>query len=1038
MLSDDEFFTDESLLAAIEERAKNYGIDIPSQPELPVENILFALKPAHYSLEDFHTYMNLLFDCYWGKSAKGDAHKALRAACIPKMIFFCLNASLKAKDLNFLFEYIIKVKPLSAIPTDATGESLVHGKLLSHFTPEDYDKIVSYIDSARKRFKKQLSVLEGVFDETPLRARLGPLLDIDGTFSWKAAALNVYPQMRSSILKTIKKIPSNDYVDDDDDEVDDDVARAFDYDYLYSGDISSTFIAYVKEVLAKSPNEFFASYAFLGQSSCMGKSRLLRTRMETNDTAIFLVYINCRLVDGEGFPKFDHSSLRFVARLLNITTEYNMTRTLFSFLSLAFKSIGSFDSNGRFMMNKEPKSYTIDDLKINLDRVVYGTEAFNPEEVGKMINNMYWLDTKTSVLKKVLPIIAFDEASCFIDQEFFEDERDRNNRKLAGIRKVESSDAVMATSVESKLVGKGPVSENAGKRDHDMGIEKLNTFRLIRRVLNRRKSRLWNCLFVFAGTNTRLGNFVPNKLMSGSTRNGFGLNDSRNTDINLFPPFIFCETWSIFAREFNCLPSSIEDWNAYVCSNVFKFHIVNYGRPIWGAMMHAALKILRASTEEGSERLTLEDFLSKISLGPILDNIEQLANHKLGYSTTSSELERVEYAIAIICLTAYSGRYQGEMTSKLVEKRMALLTDYRSASGRTRITYPSEPVLSLAALKILKDHACLIFEDLTKFSDFLFGDIGDIGEFIVCTLFLLATPEMSLNTPYCSAREFLFNIVGPQQMSDLENDKNPNTRKILKGKICLSHFRKYREFLGSPLEYLQFAVLLHCGFYCPNGFRGVDAVIPVILEDGKLGMINTQAKSLCVELDKTKLTSILKGLADSADCSIPHLDIIVNISPFSRNIIEIGKNIFDPNETTTILIEGLRGGFEEVHSKYQGGLDAAIQHMTFVGRYEKSPDCEKVPYFPFTENIDSHYKVLSKRYPFNHLSDIELNYVDTMGQALSYSKLSNVCASKDASLDIMEDNTEEYPSKKLKQRQENEAMRGSRETSVETDVHNEQ
>ena len=157
MSSDDEFVDDESLFAAIEERANKYRIDIPLLPKPPAINIIFALKPATYPLVDFHTYMNFLFRCFSGKFERDYPHTLLRAACLPKRVFFCLDDSFKVDDLNFLFKEIIGVSPLQAIPSSGTGESLVLGKLANHFTPGNYEKIISYINSARKSFEEQLS-----------------------------------------------------------------------------------------------------------------------------------------------------------------------------------------------------------------------------------------------------------------------------------------------------------------------------------------------------------------------------------------------------------------------------------------------------------------------------------------------------------------------------------------------------------------------------------------------------------------------------------------------------------------------------------------------------------------------------------------------------------------------------------------------------------------------------------------------------------------------------------------------------------------
>jgi hypothetical protein len=145
-------------------------------------------------------------------------------------------------------------------------------------------------------------------------------------------------------------------------------------------------------------------------------------------------------------------------------------------------------------------------------------------KVESMISNMYFMDGIHK--KKVIPIFAFDEATCLVKNE-------------VGVNCLDSDDYV---------------------RSNGIGRHVLNTFLLIIGVLHTDKTFLWNCPFLFAGTNTKLGNFLPWKFN--------GDDDALSHGQSLFDPFILTDTWNINAREYNCDPTRITNWKTYVCSTL--------------------------------------------------------------------------------------------------------------------------------------------------------------------------------------------------------------------------------------------------------------------------------------------------------------------------------------------------------------------------------------------------------------------------------------------------------------------------------------
>ena len=219
--------------------------------------------------------MNMLFSCYSGKSTKGYDHTWLRAACHRKMVFFC-DASFNSQDLNFLFRDIIVVYPLIDLSPDHTGHTLVQGKLSSHFSPEDNRKIRAYLDSSRLEFVTQLNILHAWMD---VNRKVAILLGLPSNFSFENASEIVYPNIQeiSPLESDLLEIAYHNNT----------AMTAFEQGYLYDYEISKWFIDYVKYVRKQNMFSFFAGYAFLGQSSCMGKSRLLNIPLETEDVRFF-------------------------------------------------------------------------------------------------------------------------------------------------------------------------------------------------------------------------------------------------------------------------------------------------------------------------------------------------------------------------------------------------------------------------------------------------------------------------------------------------------------------------------------------------------------------------------------------------------------------------------------------------------------------------------------------------------------------------------------------------------------------------------
>ena len=775
-----------------------------------------------------------------------------------------------------------------------------------------------------------------------MRAKLESLLNLQGGFSWKEAAIKVYPVL--GVGNRVMNQGGIPYI-----------ADAFLQNYLYEDFISSWFIRYVANVTNLSPEIYFACYAFFGQSSCMGKSRLLLTKMETDDAAIFLVYINCRASEATGFPLSDQTSCEFVANLLATLTFSEMSNYICGLLILILK-LWTTQERSYFILNKKPKSYFLKDLGIKFEMIKDKALAIGDStlsvaaEIQQIIENLYYVDG--NIRKKVYPVIAFDEAACFVTKTF------------------EFKDKVFKTDPG--------VSELAF--EHVM--IKMNTFRLIRRVLNQLKRALWKCLFIFAGTNTRFGNFIPSKLRDPSTRGEFGPTDDKSSGVQLLDPLILHYTWNVYAHMYNCKPSEITDWRKHLSSPDYQYQLINYGRPMWGAMMHSHLKAqgidasqypLPSSTNLSAPIIAI----TSLAYDKLPYEIKEKDPFKNGLKVELTSLDQVECALSVISLCVAGGFYHGSMAGKLVEKRMAILLNYNYQAEYMCVTYPPEPVLAFVALSHLKRHPVQILNDVEMVNDFIHVHVGDMGEFIVKVLLLLSTPSLSLSMPYGPAKEFLLNILGPEKMKELEESENEDTQAIVnEGLVCFSYFGKMQGIMKRPMDNMKILSLLNCALSATTNFTGLDMVIPVLLEHGRWASINVQAKNHCRELYSDKLAPILKGLTVGSVCAddMPRINLVLNVCPFVCNPIEVGVNLFDYKNSTTILIEGITSGFSPVFAKYDGLADR-LYHLSKVGRFDKRPNGEKFR-SPFsTMDLAVCHQALETHFVWADLSDNSDNEV---------------------------------------------------------------
>ena len=455
--------------------------------------------------------------------------------------------------------------------------------------------------------------------------------------------------------------------------------------------------------------------------------------------------------------------------------------------------------------------------------------------------------------------------------------------------------------------------------------------------MSHEKKSLWYIPFVFTGTNTRFGNFIPAKSKNPSDRGGFGPKDETTGGTALFDPFVLLASFDAYAKMFNFVPKLGANMMEYIKSFNYPYHLTNFGRPMWGGILSSVLK-----AELGNE------FIENSRNGPCiprrgegsftgaLDTIQALAIKKIFYGPKNTDVtDRVESAVAILHIITGSGCIYGPVASSLVEKRMGCLLDYRYDTSQLRVIYPSEPALAVAALTQFHNYPASIIDDALLSYDCLTGSLGEIGEFGARIIFLLALDSITLQRPFCTVNSFLRNLIG-ESVDGLESlaINNPRLRSILKGCVSFSHFTKALKLCDTPLANLGLSVTLNAALSMPQNFQGVDNVIPVVLENGGLGSINVQVKSHARKMYPHEIGSIKTSIIGSGFCTseYPSLNIIINVGPKHEYSCELHKPTPKSHGAYSIVIHGIAGDFP-LFKKFTD-VQQKLEQLLGFGRFD--------------------------------------------------------------------------------------------------------
>jgi len=793
---------------------------------------------------------------------------------------------------------------------------LIKGCLEEAFEAKDYEKIKGFIAEARTTLQDHLLSMKDIIRnvKSDFESHFGVRILNFYNSSWaEEFAENVFPN-----IDMISRMVEG-------------AEEAFKMPYLFRNEISQSFIEYIEKMIASDKDAHFACYGFLGQSSCSGKSRLLSEHLETDSRALFIVNINCK-PKGElmGYPLAgsDYDIVNYIKKARSFNMMSNIISTI---LYLVFERAFEKREDG-YYLKIDGLSKSLDELGIHYQDIAHPLKGAVGTFLHQASQNLKV--RRGNGTKKVILLIAFDEAGYFIDENF----------SLVQAKDGEPNiDPLFVPSVATE------------KKEHIVPTI-LNTFRLIRRVLSQYKNVLWHIPFIFAGTNTRFANFIPSKWNNPSARTGFGPNDERWDGVTLFDPYVLLAPFDVYARQFNKIVGIKTNWKDYIFSPNYMYHLCNIGRPIWGGLLNAGLKKqLEGIFVENPGTGPCIPLECKQAFDLCLEYSYEQAAAKISYDKDEKkDLQRIENAVALMNVIAGAGWISGPLAHTLVERRMAVLMEYRYDTSQSRVIYPSEPILAITALTQFLSKAAAIIQDVIISNDCSTGSTGQIGELVSRIILLLGLDGIDPFHPVLPLRTFLGNLIGDDGLKELEDRAIDDAKllSILNGYVSFSHFARIHQLCRNSLSNIGLLVNLNAALCAQPNYPGIDNLIPVVLEGGSLGCVSIQVKSLADKLCPSEIRGITSSMALSGffSVNIPNLNIILNVCPY----IEYSCHLEDPSYPTfdvyTLVIQGISGMAIFQKPKYMEVEDKLL-HILKINRFEVDFRDEKRKLLPITTNF---------------------------------------------------------------------------------------
>jgi hypothetical protein len=419
----------------------------------------------------------------------------------------------------------------STISKNMDGNRFRQGHVHDVLTKEEIKKVNSRLKRRIEYVAISMWAWSGTSSEQ--RAAVGSLFNID--FKKISSFGDLVSELKQRYSLTLEEQPTNGHLSGDD--VAESVQLAFRHEYSLKEDPKGTFLDHVIE-LRKDRCEYFAPYTFLGQSGGMGKSLLPFATLENEENVVLPFMIDCSRYNEKG------ATGKLIRFIMELKTQEEMSRLFCCLLSLV---IGRQQDKEGFVKETENLSRSLEDLGITFEKVksmydsIKSEAAVNNkfEEIGKLVERMKLKRRRSNGVKKVIPIVVFDEAS-ILSKNTFEFETFFGPSDLEILR--------------SQI---------------------FDTVRLIRRVLNLYKDLLGLCPVVFADAKTTIASFIPTSL--GLIDYGQPHRDNMGCSgpSKLFREYMLTGTFNAFARRKPHQQETrlVGNWYIYIPSLLYPYHL---------------------------------------------------------------------------------------------------------------------------------------------------------------------------------------------------------------------------------------------------------------------------------------------------------------------------------------------------------------------------------------------------------------------------------------------------------------------------------
>lgn len=636
--------------------------------------------------------------------------------------------------------------------------------------------------------------------------------------------------------------------------------------------------------------EYYSPLTCIHQSSGAGKSRL------SNEISPFILPISLSMENITGVPKESKLFQEFCKFLLSLDKQphfsclMNVTQVFFQRLVYfgiveMLKEVGcSIDKNDKisgFTLEKMRKFFLepIQTHKITVN-ILAGLPEFVSRHGSKRIQGINLNIPSASVFEPIaMPgygDISAERVMHVLDQlrdirvKFLKDIYDRPN-SAAELRwlphvlfLLDEAQHLLGVKVKEQAVVETNPNKSIPCFDYNVGdptfkndvLTKTDVFRVIRRTLGFSDLN-WKYLWgVTISTNTSITNFTPKLTDDPSLR--------YRKHAVLIPPFILSETYDVFAESYIKItqPDTPDEGVHYLFSWKRMHDILSCGRPLYYSFVECYVE-----EPEWNVQLSRSFFDWDPKVTSAFQSLYGLIQQKLsggneGVSLDGDNTSLTELDLVYALLSSSIGLYGcPSVISKddLVRRRMGWIVEANTEEDGIKVDFPAEGIFNIYAgyLIVKKFHTFvknspkpLIF--FSKPATQKTFSTWQVTEILCRMLFLFGLHEAK-PVMFRSRRitEFDLNLYSPRCLvTFLSQFADSDVVRNFIGKLgtefyeSFTYFGYFQECYEALDPVIACKSMLYRGSarYLPKQHPGADFMLPLVMGDGRYGIILIQVK----------------------------------------------------------------------------------------------------------------------------------------------------------------------------------------------------